>query len=264
MDCHTAISSPPRNPTQFRIFSPDELSSNKLDGVLEVTTRNFQWKEETANKGGRVLEMLSEHTCQGWMQGYSLTGRYALLPSYETFLGIITTMMIQYAKVRKRVGWTLTWSFSNWRDKQAGEGRLHPSTILKLQLCGDKNTMVTLTKTLCSSTTCWTWSQSSFASISHLTQILSFVSWTSAWPLLKGIICAFTQLICRINLVVSTKAPSPLWLTIEEAVEHCREGVGIWKWLSTDEGRDPDLVVAGCGNETNVEVCACYFGSWLV
>jgi xylulose-5-phosphate/fructose-6-phosphate phosphoketolase len=83
-----------RNPTQFRIFSPDELESNKLDGVLKITGRNFQWKEEMANKGGRVLEILSEHTCQGWMQGYTLTGRYALFPSYETFLGIITIMMI--------------------------------------------------------------------------------------------------------------------------------------------------------------------------
>jgi xylulose-5-phosphate/fructose-6-phosphate phosphoketolase len=71
------------NPDSFRIFSPDELTSNKLDAAFEITHRNFQWDPETANNGGRVIEMLSEHTLQGWMQGYTLTGRHALFPSYE-------------------------------------------------------------------------------------------------------------------------------------------------------------------------------------
>lgn len=81
------------NPETFRIFSPDELNSNKLDECFEITHRNFQWDPETANNGGRVIEMLSEHMLQGWLQGYTLTGRHGLFPSYESFLGIVQTMI---------------------------------------------------------------------------------------------------------------------------------------------------------------------------
>lgn len=92
-----------RNPTSFRIFSPDELFSNKLNAVLEGSNRNFQWDITSRNKGGRVIEILSEHTCQGMLQGYTLTGRTGLFPSYEAFLGIIHTMMVQYSKFTKIV-----------------------------------------------------------------------------------------------------------------------------------------------------------------
>ncbi len=92
-----------RNPTSFRIFSPDELVSNKLDAVLDYTGRNFQWDVASRANGGRVIEILSEHTCQGMMQGYTLTGRTGLFPSYEAFLGIIHTMMVQYSKFVKMV-----------------------------------------------------------------------------------------------------------------------------------------------------------------
>ena len=89
------------NPKSFRMFSPDELESNKLDAVLDHTGRNFQWDEFSNARGGRVIEILSEHTCQGFMQGYTLTGRTGLFPSYESFLGIIHTMMVQYCKFNK-------------------------------------------------------------------------------------------------------------------------------------------------------------------
>lgn len=92
-----------RNPHDMRIFSPDELESNKLESVLKHTGRNFQCDQYSRNQGGRVVEVLSEHTCQGMMQGYTLTGRTALFPSYESFLGIIHTMMVQYSKFRKIV-----------------------------------------------------------------------------------------------------------------------------------------------------------------
>jgi xylulose-5-phosphate/fructose-6-phosphate phosphoketolase len=98
------------NPTSIRIFSPDELISNKLDAVFDHTGRNFQWDEFSSGQGGRVIEILSEHCCQGFMQGYTLTGRVGFFPSYESFLGIIHTMMVQYAKFGKMV--------------------THPSTIL--------------------------------------------------------------------------------------------------------------------------------------
>lgn len=92
------------NPHSLRIFSPDELESNKLSAVFNNTGRNFQWDQFSNAQGGRVIEILSEHCCQGFMQGYVLTGRTALFPSYESFLGIIHTMMVQYAKFGKMVG----------------------------------------------------------------------------------------------------------------------------------------------------------------
>lgn len=91
------------NPHSVRIFSPDELESNKLDAVFDHTGRNFQWDEFSNARGGRVIEVLSEHMCQGFMQGYTLTGRVGIFPSYESFLGIIHTMMVQYAKFIKMV-----------------------------------------------------------------------------------------------------------------------------------------------------------------
>ena len=91
------------NPRTVRIFSPDELVSNKLDEVFKHTQRNFQWDEATRAKGGRVIEMLSEHTLQGFLQGYTITGRVGLFPTYESFLGIVHTMMVQYAKFAKMV-----------------------------------------------------------------------------------------------------------------------------------------------------------------
>lgn len=91
------------NPHSVRLFSPDELESNKLDAVFDHTGRNFQWDEFSNARGGRVIEVLSEHMCQGFMQGYTLTGRVGIFPSYESFLGIIHTMMVQYAKFNKMV-----------------------------------------------------------------------------------------------------------------------------------------------------------------
>lgn len=92
-----------QNPHSVRLFSPDELESNKLDAALAHSGRNFQWDEFSNAKGGRVIEVLSEHMCQGFMQGYTLTGRIGIFPSYESFLGIVHTMMVQYAKFMKMV-----------------------------------------------------------------------------------------------------------------------------------------------------------------
>jgi xylulose-5-phosphate/fructose-6-phosphate phosphoketolase len=92
-----------RNPRTVRLFSPDELESNKLGQALTHTGRNFQWDQFSMAKGGRIVEVLSEHLCQGFMQGYVGTGRVAIFPSYESFLGIVHTMMVQYSKFRKMV-----------------------------------------------------------------------------------------------------------------------------------------------------------------
>jgi xylulose-5-phosphate/fructose-6-phosphate phosphoketolase len=218
-----------RNPKNFRIFSPDELDSNKLSGVLEATNRNMQWAEETANKGGRVIEILSEHTCQGWAQGYTLTGRYALFPSYETFLGIITTMMIQYAKfikIAKETGWRTDVPSLNyietstlWRQEHNGYSHQDPMFInnlinmkkelVRIYLPPDANTFL--------------------YALEHVLQS-------------KG----------EINLLVGTKQPMPIWLNPDQAKLHFTQGASVWKWLS-DEG-EPDVVLCGCGNEVTLEV----------
>jgi len=127
------------NPSTVRIFSPDELESNKLDAVLNKSGRNFQWDEYSRAKGGRVIEVLSEHCCQGFLQGYTLTGRVGIFPSYESFLGIIHTMMIQYSKfmkIAREVKWrgdlpsinyieTSTWT----RQEHNGFSHQNPSFI---------------------------------------------------------------------------------------------------------------------------------------
>ncbi|KAG6837387.1 hypothetical protein H0H93_010546 [Arthromyces matolae] len=110
------------NPKTFRIFSPDELVSNKLDAVFDVTGRNFQWDVASRGQGGRVIEILSEHTCQGMLQGYTLTGRTGLFPSYEAFLGIIHTMMVQYSKFCKMAEET------SWRHPCGSLNYLETST----------------------------------------------------------------------------------------------------------------------------------------
>jgi len=111
-----------RNKSTFRIFSPDELESNKLSQVFEVTGRNFQWDQFSRAQGGRVIEILSEHTCQGLMQGYTLTGRTALFPSYESFMNIVHTMVVQYSKFSKMGQET------NWRTPLSSINYIETST----------------------------------------------------------------------------------------------------------------------------------------
>lgn len=127
------------NPKTIRLFSPDELESNKLDAVLDHSQRNFQWDQYSRANGGRVIEVLSEHNCQGFMQGYTLTGRTAIFPSYESFLGIVHTMMVQYSKfvkIAREVKWrgdlpsinyieTSTWA----RQEHNGFSHQNPSFI---------------------------------------------------------------------------------------------------------------------------------------
>lgn len=127
------------NPHTFRVFSPDELESNKLNSVLRHTQRNFQWDQYSRAGGGRVIELLSEHCCQGFLQGYTLTGRTGLFPSYESFLGIVHTMMVQYSKfikVARDVPWRRDLSSLNYietstwaRQEHNGFSHQNPSFI---------------------------------------------------------------------------------------------------------------------------------------
>jgi len=221
------------NPTRFRIFSPDEMYSNKLDAVFKYTSRNFQWDDETRAKGGRVIEVLSEHICQGFLQGYVLTGRVGLFPSYETFLGIITTMMVQYAKflkISKDTVWRMPIGSLNyvetstlWRQEHNGFSHQNPmfinsvlnmkASIVRVYLPPDSNCFL--------------------STMDHCLQAKSYI-----------------------NLMIGSKHPTPVWLTPEEAHEHCVAGASVWKFCSTDDGVDPDVVFVGCGTEITFEVIA--------
>jgi len=220
------------NPKTFRIFSPDELVSNKLDAVLEQTSRDFQW-ETSSCEGGRVIEVLSEHMCQGMLQGYTLTGRTGLFPSYEAFLGIVHTMMVQYAKFIKVATET------SWR-----------------QPCGSLNYIETST-----------WTRQEHNGFSH--QNPSFIGsvlklkFKMARVYLPPDANCFLSTIGHclrsknyINLMVGSKQPTPVWLNLEEADRHCIAGASVWKFASVDDGVDPDVVLVGIGVEVTFEVIA--------
>lgn len=225
------------NPKNFRIFSPDELESNHLN-VFAVTHRNYQWplKPEDENIGpedGRVLEILSEHTCQGWMQGYALTGRYTLFPSYEAFLGIVATMVDQYAKfikMSKDFAWRLPVPSLNyiatstlWRQEHNGFSHQNPSFLntllnkkgetVRIYLPPDANCLI--------------------STMDHCLHSKNYV-----------------------NLVIVDKLEMPQWLTMDEAIQHCRAGASIWKWASTENGVNPNIVFVGLGDDMMLEVLA--------
>lgn len=227
-----------KNPYNFRVFSPDELASNKLDVILDITKRQFEPKvdseaESQVQPEGRVLEILSEHTLQGWLQGYLLTGRNGVFPSYEAFLGIVATMMDQYAKFLK-MSFEVSWrpsvpsliyiaSSTLWRQEHNGFSHQNPgfintllnkkSAICRIYFPPDANTM---------------------------TYIMSY--------------CLSSR--NKINLVYGSKNDSPQWLNQEEAANHCKSGASVWKWASTNDGVDPDVVLVGCGVEPTIEIMA--------
>jgi xylulose-5-phosphate/fructose-6-phosphate phosphoketolase len=221
------------NPKSLRIFSPDELESNKLDAVLENTGRNFQWDEFSNARGGRVIEILSEHTCQGFLQGYTLTGRTGVFPSYESFLGIVHTMMVQYCKFNK-MGRETTWrkdissinyiETSTWtRQEHNGFSHQNPSFIgavlnlkpdaARVYLPPDANTFL--------------------STVAHCLRSKNYV-----------------------NLMVGSKQPQPVFLSVEEAEKHCQAGASVWKFASTDDGINPDVTLVGIGSELMFEVIA--------
>lgn len=219
------------NPKSFRVFSPDELESNKLNAVFEHTGRNFQWDDYARANGGRVIEILSEHCCQDFIQGYTLTGRTALFPSYESFLGIIHTMMVQYSKFNKisrEVEWrgdlssinyieTSTWA----RQEHNGFSHQNPSFIgavlnLKVEaarvyLPPDANCFL--------------------STVHHCLNSKNYV-----------------------NLMIGSKQPTAVYLSPEDAAEHCRNGASVWKFASVDGGKSPHVVIVGVGVEVTFEV----------
>ncbi|CRK44197.1 hypothetical protein BN1723_000883 [Verticillium longisporum] len=225
------------NPHTFRMFSPDELESNKFGAVLEHTGRNFQWDEFSRNKGGRVIEILSEHCCQGFMQGYTLTGRVALFPSYESFLGIVHTMMVQYAKFSK-IAQSLDWrgdlasinyiETSTWaRQEHNGFSHQNPSFIGAVLNIKAEAARACAIKT---------------PSIGTVTN--------------KTIVHHCLKSKNYVNLMIGSKQPTTTFLSPEDADKHCQAGASIWPFASTPlaEGDQPDVVLVGIGVEVTFEV----------
>jgi len=221
----------------FRLFGPDETLSNNLNAVFEATDR--QWEagtikiDEYLNKQGRVIEMLSEHQCEGWLEGYLLTGRHGLFNCYEAFIHIIDSMFNQHAKWlkvtlqlpwrRKIASLNILLSSHVWRQDHNGFTHQDPgfidhvinkkAEIVRVYLPPDGNCLLSV--------------------MDHCLRSRHYV-----------------------NVVVAGKHPSPQWLGMDEAVVHCTEGIGIWKWASNDENAEPDVVMACAGDVPTLETLA--------
>lgn len=224
------------NDTTFRIFGPDETASNRLDAVYEVTDK--VWAADLADvdehlaRSGRVVEILSEHTCQGWLEGYLLTGRHGLFSCYEAFIHIVDSMLNQHAKWLKTtrdIEWrppiaSLNYLLSShvWRQDHNGFSHQDPgfidhvvnkkAEVVRVYLPPDANTLL--------------------STMAHCLESEHYV-----------------------NVVVSGKQPSFDWLDAEQADLHCARGLGIWDWASNDDG-DPDVVVAAAGDVPTLEALA--------
>jgi len=221
----------------FRVVCPDELESNRLGAVLEVTERQYAWPvpptAEHVARDGRVLEILSEHTCQGWLQGYLLTGRHGVFPCYEAFLPIVDGMMNQYAKFLKtslEAPWRLPVSSLNylltsesWRQDHNGYSHQGPGFINNLMTKKGHTYRIYLPPD----------ANCLLSTADHCLRSTNYI-----------------------NLIIAGKQPMPQWLSMEEAVEHCRVGASIWRWAGTHDGEDPQIVLAGCGDNLTLEVMA--------
>ena len=221
----------------FRLFSPDESNSNRWQDVLEVTNR--AWTAETVDYDdhlafdGRVMEMLSEHQCEGWLEGYLLTGRHGFFSCYEAFIHIIDSMFNQHAKwlkVCNEIEWrrpiaSLNYLLSSlvWRQDHNGFSHQDPGFIdhvinkkaegVRVYLPPDANTLLSVTN--------------------HCLRSRNYV-----------------------NVVVAGKQPAAQWLTMDQAIKHCVSGLGIWEWASNDHGSEPDVVMACCGDVPTLETLA--------
>ena len=225
------------NPTNFRVFSPDETSSNRWNAVFEVTDRCSTAEilpgDDHVAPDGRVMEMLSEHQCEGWLEGYLLTGRHGFFSCYEAFIHIVDSMFNQHAKWLDVVGnipWrrpiaSLNYLLSShvWRQDHNGFSHQDPGFIdvvvnkkagvVRVYLPPDANTLLSVT--------------------SHCLRSRNYV-----------------------NVIIAGKQPAPQWLDMAAAVKHCTAGIGIWPWASNDEGGEPDVVMACCGDVPTLETLA--------
>ena len=222
----------------FRSFGPDETASNRLTPVFEVSER--AWSGETydyddhLSSEGRVMDsMLSEHVCQGMLEGYILTGRHGFFNSYEAFIRIVDTMASQHAK------WLKVCNQLTWREEISSLNYLLASNVWQQDHNG------------------FTHQDPGF--IDHVANKKADVVRVYLPPDANCLLSCFDHCIRSknyVNVIVASKHPRPQWLTMEQAVRHCTQGIGIWQWASTDEGQEPDIVMACCGDTPTLETLA--------
>jgi xylulose-5-phosphate/fructose-6-phosphate phosphoketolase len=225
------------NPDNFRIFGPDETASNRLAAVFEATDKVWQAEilpvDEHLGRHGQVMEVLSEHLCQGWLEGYLLTGRHGLFDCYEAFIHIVDAMLNQHAKwlkVTRELEWrepiaSLNYLLSShvWRQDHNGFSHQDPgfidhvvnkkAEVIRVYLPPDANTLLSV--------------------VDHCLRSRNYV-----------------------NVIVAGKQPSLNWLSMEDAVVHCARGAGIWDWASNDADGEPDVVLGCCGDVPTLETVA--------
>jgi xylulose-5-phosphate/fructose-6-phosphate phosphoketolase len=221
----------------FRIFGPDETLSNRLSTVFDVTKRQWNARmypnDELLATDGRVMEMLSEHQCQGWLEGYLLTGRHGLFNSYEAFIHIVDSMFNQHAK------WLKVTSQLPWRRKIASLNYLLASHVWQQAHNGFTHQDPGFLDTV----------------VNKKAEIVRVYLPPDANCLLSVYDhCLRSR--HYVNVVVASKYLAPQWLSMDAAIRHCSEGVGIWSWASNDQGSEPDVVMASCGDVPTREILA--------
>lgn len=222
----------------FRIFAPDETMSNRLGPVFEVTGRRFLGErregDEFLDPDGRVMDsMLSEHMCEGWLEGYLLTGRHGFFNSYEAFIRIVDSMFAQHAK------WLKTCRELPWRQDIASLNYVLSSNVWQQDHNG------------------FTHQDPGF--LDHVANKKADVVRIYLPPDANCLLSVFDHCIKSrnyVNVMVASKHPRPQWLTMDQAVKHCTQGVGIWEWASNDQGAEPDVVMACCGDTPTLETLA--------
>ncbi|MDB5020980.1 MAG: xylulose-5-phosphate/fructose-6-phosphate phosphoketolase, partial [Pedobacter sp.] len=221
----------------FRIFGPDETVSNRLDEVFDVTNR--QWNadhdenDEFLAPTGRVMEMLSEHQCEGWLEGYLLTGRHGLFNCYEAFIHIVDSMFNQHAK------WLKMTREIPWRRRIASLNILLTSTVWRQDHNG------------------FTHQDPGF--IDHVVNKKAEIVRVYLPPDANCLLSVMNHCLRSyhyVNVIIAAKHAAPQWLGMSEAVEHCTRGIGIWTWASSDQGFEPDLVMACSGDVPTLETLA--------
>ena len=222
----------------FRIFGPDETMSNRLSKVFEATNRMWNAKtlenDEFLSTDGRVMDsMLSEHLCEGWLEGYLLTGRHGVFASYEAFIRIIDSMASQHAK------WLKVTSELPWRQSIASLNYILSSNVWQQDHNG------------------FTHQDPGF--LDHVATKKADIVRIYLPPDTNCLLSVFDHCIRSrdyINVMVTSKHPRPQWLTMEEAINHCTQGISIWKWASTDQNCEPDVVLACSGDTPTLECLA--------
>jgi len=226
-----------REQRNFRIFGPDETLSNRLGAVFEVTNRQWDARQQDNDEflalDGRVMEMLSEHQCEGWLEGYLLTGRHGLFNCYEAFIHIVDSMFNQHAK------WLKVTAGLPWRRPIASLNYLLASHVWQQMHNG------------------FTHQDPGF--IDHVVNKKASVVRVYLPPDANCLLSAWDHCLRSrhyVNVVIAGKYQAPQWLTMDAAVAHCTAGIGIWHWASSDSGAEPDVVMACCGDVPTLETLA--------